>query len=429
MKKVISFLGIILLALMPLGCVRKEQAPVVHLAQFLTDPILIAKLSGVVKDIQKRHPEFRIQLDNIPYNEYQQKIMTQMAGGDAPDVIFVEANNFVDLYLRGAFEDLTPYCQKDGIDLKGYYPGVLHRFSPGDKVYAIPQDTAPSGLIFYNRKFFRDAGVPYPQDNWTWPEPFLSICQKLTQKDSAGRITRWAFCDAYSTQYENFLFGNGANYVDNTDHPTRLTLDTPQALEAIQFRWALIKQYHVSPDPSQLQTFSMAEGQMNMFLQGQVAMLTSGIWQTPRFLEKKDLDFDVVEFPHGPSGTKGWGTGGSGYALSKTSKYKDQAWQVIKEITSADSLSQMTQTGMIQPAQMALAQSDVFLKAPGADHKSILLEMPNYSYYQPFMANWPEIFYGVLTPALDQVWMGTKTPEQVVPDVTRKVNQKYFSNK
>ena len=263
MKKVISFLGVVLLALMPLGC-GKKQVPVVHLSQFLTDPILVAKLSAVVKGIQSRHPEFRIELDNIPYNEYQQKIVTQMAGGDPPDVVFVEANNFVDLYLRGVFEDLTPYCQKDGIDLKGYYPGVVHRFSPGGKIYAIPQDTAPSGLIFYNRKYFKDAGLAYPQDDWTWPEPFLSICQKLVQRDAAGRVTHWAFADAYSTQYENFLFGNGSNYVDDTDHPTRLILDQPKAMEAIEFRWALIQQYHVSPDPSQLQTFSMAEGQMDM---------------------------------------------------------------------------------------------------------------------------------------------------------------------
>jgi multiple sugar transport system substrate-binding protein len=409
------------------GCGKPSNT--IHLAQFLTDPILIAKLQNVVKDIENRHPGLHIEVDNIPYNEYQQKITTQLAGGNAPDVIFVEVNNFVDLYLRGALEDLTPYCQKDGVDINAYYPGVAHRFSPDGKIYAIPQDTAPSGLIYYNRKFFRDAGLDYPTDDWTWPEPFLTDCQKLVQKDAQGHITRFAFADAYSTQYENFVFGNGGDYVDNTDHPTRLTLDDPKALEAITFRWALIQKYHVSPDPSQIQTASLANGQMDMFLNGQVAMLCSGIWQTPRFMEKTDLDFDVVEFPHGPQGGKGWGTGGSGYALSKSSKNKDLAWLVIKEMTSAASVSQMTQTGMLQPALMSLANSDVFLKAPGAAHKAILLEMPKYSHYQPMLSNWNEIFFGELTPALDQCWLGTKTPDQVIPAITKSINEKYFSKK
>src|SRR5580692_10984566 len=116
------------------GCGKKDTNTV-HLAQFLTDPVLIEKLHLVVADIESRHPGLHIEIDNIPYNEYQQKVTTQLAGGNAPDVVYVEVNNFVDLYLRDVFEDLTPYVQKDGVDLKGYYPGVLDRFSPGGKVY------------------------------------------------------------------------------------------------------------------------------------------------------------------------------------------------------------------------------------------------------------------------------------------------------
>jgi hypothetical protein len=57
------------------------------------------------------------------------------------------------------------------------------------------------------------------------------------------------------------------------------------------------------------------------------------------------------------------------------------------------------------------------------------LEMPKYSHYQPFMSNWNEIFYGVLTPAFDPMWLGTKTPDQVIPAVVKSINEKYFSKK
>ncbi|HVZ80778.1 MAG TPA: sugar ABC transporter substrate-binding protein [bacterium] len=425
MKKTTVVLWAVLSAVLLAGC-SKNNGQTVRLAQFLTDPVLIEKMTRVVHDIEARHPGLHIQVDNIPYNEYQQKITTQLAAGNAPDVIFVEVNNFVDLYLRGVFEDLTPYCQKDGVDLKGYYEGLVRRFSPDGKTYVLPQDTAPSGLVFYNKKLFREAGLDYPTAKWSWPEPFLTICKKLTKTDAAGNVTRWAFTDAYSTQYDNFLYSNGSNYVDDEAHPTRLILDDPKAIEAITFRWALIQKHHVSPDPSQIQTISPAAGQMDMFLNGRVAMLCSGIWQTPRFLEKKDLDFDVVEFPRGPQGIQGWGTGGSGYAVSKSSKNKDLAWLVAKEMTTAASLTQMTQTGMMQPALKSLAESDIFLKAPGAEHKAILLKMPAHAHYQPFLASWPEIFYGTLTPALDSVWMSQTGPADVLPGLTKKINEKYF---
>lgn len=157
--------------------------------------------------------------------------------------------------------------------------------------------------------------------------------------------------------------------------------------------------------------------------------MDSGIWHTPQLLKTKDLRFDVVEFPKGPTGLRAWGTGGSGYAICKNSKNKELAWKVIKELTSETSLTRLAATGMIQPALISLAGSDVFAKAPGPEHKGILLDMPKDSIYEPFIANWGEIFYGTLGPAMDPVWLGEKTPEQVLPEVTKRINQKFFKAK
>ncbi|HEY5039699.1 MAG TPA: sugar ABC transporter substrate-binding protein [bacterium] len=423
MKRIFGFF--IIAAVLGLGCSR-ESGTTVRVAQFTTDPNLIKIISEAAQGIEKRHPGLRVQLVNIPYNNYIEKITTQFAANNVPDVVYVEVNNFVDLYLRGAFMDLTPYCQKDALDLTGYYPGVLGRFSPGGRVYAIPQDTAPSGLVYYNKKFFQEAGLPFPTNKWKWPEPFLSICQKLVKKNATGKVVRWAYSDPYAIQFDSFMLSNGGNWVDDTDHPTRLTMDSPQALEAARFRWEMIHKYHVSPDPSEIQTFNFSAGAEDMFMNGKIAMMASGIWHTPKFLKAKDLDFDVVEFPAGPKGLKGWSSGGSGYAMSKDSKNKDLAWMVIKEMTSEATLTQLAATGMIQPALKKLADSDVFLKAPGAAHKKILLAMPQYSHYQPFVGNWNEILYGALTPALDPVWIGSKTPEEVLPEVTKRINEKFF---
>jgi ABC-type glycerol-3-phosphate transport system substrate-binding protein len=141
------------------------------------------------------------------------------------------------------------------------------------------------------------------------------------------------------------------------------------------------------------------------------------------------LEFDVAEFPMSPAGKKGWSTGGSGFAMCKAGKHKELAWKVIKALTSADSLSKMAATGFIQPALMTLSKSNVFLKSPGPAHKSILLEMPKYSHYSPFMANWGEITAGALGPVMDPVWLGTKTPEEVLPVICKTINEKYFQKK
>jgi multiple sugar transport system substrate-binding protein len=416
----------VLLCVLNFSCFRPKDTGVIRVANFLTDPVLIQILQQTLTDLEKDNPGLKIQLETTPYTDYQQKIATQIAGGIAPDILYVEVNNFVDLYLRNALEDLTPYVQKDKFDLGDYYPTVLQRFTQGGGLYALPQDTAPTGLVYYNRAVFREAGVPYPKDDWNWPEDFLAVCQKLVKRDATGKIIRWAYCDAYPVQYTSFLYSSGADFVDDPLHPTRLALDSPEAMRAIQFRWDLIHKYHVSPSTTEIQAFSFGSGVEQMLVNGSIAMMDSGIWHTPQLLKAKTLDFDVAMFPKGPAGKRGWGMGGSGYAICKASKNKEAAWKVLQALVGVTNLTRLTQAGMIQPALMKLSHSDVFLKAPGAAHKEILLDMPANGHYTPMLANWNEIFYGNLGPALDPVWMGTKTPAQVIPEITKRINDTFF---
>ena len=412
------------LLIVSVGCKAKDDA--VRVAVFTSDVETIKILNAAMRQIESRHPGLKIVLANIPYGDFQNKITTMMAAGNAPDIVSTEANNFVDLYLRGAFEDLTDYAKRDGIDPKSYYPTIMKHYSPGGKIYALPTDIAPFGLVYYNKKVFDEVGLPYPTSKWKWPESFLSICEKLVKKDASGKIIRWAWADPYGTDANSFMLSNGGYFTDSEENPTRLALDSPQCLEAFRFRWDMIYTYHVSPMPSQIQAFSFGPGAETMFTNGLIAMMPSGIWHTPNFLQHKDLSFDVVEFPWGPHHTRGWGTGGSGYAMTKGSKKKEQAWIVMKELAGEAIEAQVAATGLVQPSLIQVAKSDVFLKSPGPAHKSILLDMPQEAHFGPFIRNWNEIWYGQVSPAMDSVWLGEKTPEQVLPKLVKELNKKYF---
>lgn len=427
MRKLLQLLSVaVLVSIGCGGCVRGPRP--VQVAVYTSDPATLKILNDALRAIESRHPGLKIELVNIPYNNFQDKISTMMAGGDAPDVISVEVNNFVELSLRGALLDLTTYFQRDGMKEKDYYPTVFNRFSPGGKIYALPSDLAPFGLVYYNKKLFDEAGLPYPTSKWSWPEPFLSICQKLVKKDANGRIIQWAWGDPYNIQADNFMIDDGGYYMDSETNPTRLTLDSPQALESYDFRWDLIWKYHVSPQPAQIQAFNFGPGAETLFANGQIAMMPSGIWHTPNFLTHKDLSFDVVEFPWGPHHTRGWGCGGAGYGIWSGCKNKELAWIVLKELVGEETESRLAQTGLIQPALIKVAHSDAFLKSPGPAHKSILLDMPKDAHFGPFVKNWNEVWYSEVGPALDKCWFGgEKKPSEILPKLTAEINRKYFS--
>jgi multiple sugar transport system substrate-binding protein len=307
------------------------------------------------------------------------------------------------------------------------YPGVLKRFSPEGHLSVLPQDTAPMGLVYYNKKLFREAGVPYPKAGWSWPEPFLSTCKKLVKRDAAGKTVQWAYCESYVTNCTNFLWTEGGLLVDDTDKPTRLTLDSPECLKGYRFYWDMMHKLGVTPSPSNLQGFGVNDSVESMFLNGKLAMMTTGLWQVPKFLAQPGLEFDVVPFPKGPTGIKAWGTGGSGFAVAKSCRNKGLAWDLAKTLCSDEVVSQLASTGWIMPAKKSLAKSDAFLKSPGPAGKAYLPDMPEFSRYEPFLKTWTEMYYGQVYPALDPVWNGDKTPEQTLPDVTAAVNRKYFA--
>src|SRR5258708_4438120 len=276
MKKFLALVGLFLLAALPMGCSKSDENTI-RVADFLTDPVLIQIINDTLYDIEKQNPGLKIKLETTPYNDYQQKVTTQMSAGNAPDILFVEVNNFVDLYLRGVLEDLDPYVTKDQMDLKPYYASVVHRFSPNGHLFAVPQDTAPMGVMYYNKKIFDEAGVPYPTGKWSWPEPFLSICQKLIKKDATGKQVRWAYTEANPINIENFVFSAGGNWVNDTDHPTPFTVDMPEGMAAAEFRNDMINKYHVSPSIPEMQAFKYGMGVENMFIDVKIAMMSSGI--------------------------------------------------------------------------------------------------------------------------------------------------------
>ena len=367
-------------------------------------------LVNMVAAFEKKNPTIKVDLQRIPFSEYVTKLLTQVAAGMAPDVIFVEVGNFTDLFLRDALESLNPFIQADQYNLSVYYPEVVDRFTVSGQTYVIPRDTAPICVIYYNKKAFDEAKIPYPTDDWDWAQ-FLAVCQKLVKKDAAGKVTRWAFIDDW-TMIDPWIYSAGARWVDDVKKPTKWTLaDDNRFVQGIQFRANLMHKWKVMPAPSSLTSMG-GMGSSDLFMNGTVAMFLSGIWKTPRFREIKNFDWDIVMFPRGNTGVRAFSTGGSGYGILKSSKHKKESWALVKYISGEEGAKQLAATGLAQPAIMSVAQSALFLDGQKPLNKKMLLDAVRYVKYPPMAKNAAEIANGIVVPQLDRFWSGTATAEQ-----------------
>ena len=384
---------------------------------FWGSPEEIDIITHSIQDWQAAHPTIKIVFEHTPYSGYDSKILTRIAGGAAPDIIATEVDYFVTFASKNVLEDLTPYLEGDtSFSKSDFFPAILDRFTFNGRLLAVPRDVAPFACVFYNKDLFDQAGLPYPKDDWTWDD-LLRMARQLTKKDASGRITQYGF---YGWAWQDFVYGNGGALADNVKKPTRTLIDDPRSVEGLQFYADLINLYQVMPTPVALANLGM--GVDLMFSSGRLAMFLSGIWETPG-LRNYNFKWDVAMFPKNPKGARAFGSGGSGYAVLKSSPHKKEAWEVIKALTGAGGQEQLAKRGLAQPSRIAVAEGENWAKDPAPPaNKKMVNEAVQYIVFSPFHPHWREIEEKYLTPQLDLVFNGKKTAAEAAKEVAPRIN-------
>ncbi len=395
-----------------------SNKPIEIRVAFWGSPDEINITTEIINRWQKIHPDIIVKLEHTPYRGYADKLLTRIAGRAAPDIICTEVDLFVTFQSKNVLLDLTPYVGGDPeFDFKDFYPQIISRFTVDNKLYAVPRDTAPFACVYYNKKLFDEAKVPYPTDDWDMND-MLDKAKKLTKVDKDGRATQYGF---YAWAWMNFVYSFGGSLVDDVKNPKTCTLNSRESEEGLQFYSDMINKYKVQPSVTVMTNLAM--GVQGMFMTGRLAMFSSGIWETPGLRKIQDFDWDVVMFPKGPTGKRGFGTGGSGYCILKESRHPREAFEVIKALAGKEAQMALAETGLAQPAMMSIAMSSLWANDGKIPYNKKMLDSAmKYVIYDPFTPAWREAKEMYVIPELDLLFGGKKTAQSAVAAFINKVN-------
>ncbi len=369
-------------------------------------------LIGLIAEFQERNPGVQVVLNRIGFSKYVQTNLEETAAGIGPDVIFTEMGNFPYFHDAGVLEPLNAYAKADKLDLGDYYREMVDFFSVRGETFAIPRDAGPVCAVYYNKAAFREAGVPFPRDDWDWGE-FLEAAKKLTTVTPRGKVLRWGVVEQWMMPAA-WVYSVGGSYVDNPKHPTRWTFATDSLTAAgVKFRADLINIHKVMPSPT---VEREVEGTQTwyMFVNGTAAMYISGIWKTAYFRETvKDFPWDVTLMPQGTGGQRRFAMGGSAYGVSKSSKNKKLAWKLVRFLTGEEGLGKLAATGVAHPARVKVAESPDFLDGKDPQNKKVMLGTIPYGRIPPMCLNWQEAQV-MINAELEDVWRGKATVEEAM---------------
>lgn len=321
-----------------------------------------ALLIPLINDFEKQNPEIKVEFLHIPQN-YFQKLHLLFASNLAPDVVFLN-NYYAPKYVKaGVLEDLSPYIKKDE-----FFKKALDCFTFDGKIYAIPRDVSDL-VIYYNKDLFRKNNVPFPKPDWTMEE-YKKTAIKLSKDTNNDGLN-----DVWGTSFETdvifwlpYLMSSGASVL--SEDGKRITINEPAATDAIQKYADLANKFNAAPQKSQSASLTMAQ----LFLQEKIAMHLSGRWLVPKYREEAKFDWDIVSFPKGTAGSV-VNIDASGYALSKSSKHKNEALKFLSYISSKQSLDTLTKSGLIVPARKESAYSKNFLSAEKPESAKVFLDI------------------------------------------------------
>lgn len=278
----------------------------------------------IIQKYQATHPNVTINLESVPDN-YGQKLLTQIASGTAPDIMQI-GDGDVPMYVsKGALLDLTPYLSgPTGLDAGIFFPTVAEVGKVGGKTYLLTKDYS-NLAVYYNKKLFDAAKVPYPKDGWTWDD-MLSAARVLTRAEG-GKLVQWGIDlpGNWIRGFQPFVFQNGGELVAADGKKYVSVLDSKATVDAVQFYVNLYRKDKVAPTPADKDSFKGVD----LFGAGKVAMAMTGRWPMQGYEKNPNIALGVVGLPKGPAGRANvlcW----AGFGLSAKTTHPKEAWDFLK---------------------------------------------------------------------------------------------------
>lgn len=395
MYRLQTFTAVFLVAVL-FGAVAVSAEEVTLTIALRSGASTVAVYREILDEFEALNPGIKIAIENMSSTVFNERILLQIAGGIPPDLLYIHYTFFPELASQGFLLPLDDRIGTEGYGIDDFFPPTLEQLTWDGQLSALPRETS-SAAIFYNQDMFDRSGVAYPGDHWTYDD-MLTIARRLT-RDTAGTgaIDQWGLHAPIAWYLRaNIISAFGGRVL--TPEANTFALHEPAGATAVQWIADLIHTHGVATTNAD---FSHASGRS--------AMEMVNFWHIPPNQDNA-FNWDAAMLPAGPNGIQvRTATGGIGI-LSGT-QYPEEAWQVLKHLSSRESQIKFSGATVI-PARRSAAMTPEFLAGVPAN-RAAFIEGMQYG----FVDNVPLAVNDAMDAALSSVWSGSKPATAALEEV------------
>jgi ABC-type glycerol-3-phosphate transport system substrate-binding protein len=351
-----GWLALGLCALLLMGCsVLASPTPEPVTINFAFPAQLSRYYDELIQTYNEEHPFLTIQRKTArspgTWNSFFQN-------GEVDVFVFLSEDDlFATLYEQDQILNLSPLTQADDtIDLDDFYSSLLEPYTIEGSLWAIPGG-ANLSVVYYNKDIFDSNNTAYPEPGWTWDD-----------LQAAAMSVRDPDADIYGLTAQPFsaipfVYQHGGKIVDDWRRPTRLAVDDPLTVEAIEWYAGLIHDHDVMPSPREAERGFGNEGNAGYIFWRQKTGMYIGFYsdrggETWGRGARWQMNWGMVPLPRdAQASTLGFVLA---YAASADTQHPQACWEWLTYLSQSP-------PPFVIPARRSLAESSDFEQQVGTE--------------------------------------------------------------
>ena len=241
-----------------------EPTPIVNALGECDDPLVLwhgltgtdgAVFAVMLEDFVAANPDVCLNAEGYAWDTFFQKYPTAVAAGSPPDMVIFHAAEVNQMAAQGLMMPMEELMYSDGtMNKDDFNPAVINAITYNGDTMAVPFDDH-GWLLWYNRQLIEDAGLDpdnLPQNG----DEFIEWAQMLTTDVNGLHPNEEGFdpenVDVWAMEFTwprytipTTLWQFGASVMN--EDATQATLNSPEAIAAVQYWHDLMYKYHVAP--------------------------------------------------------------------------------------------------------------------------------------------------------------------------------------
>lgn len=371
---------------------------------FSATPDHLQELDKIVAAFEEQHPNIKVQVVPVAYNDYFTKLQAAITGSTPPDTFELNYENFVTYAKKGVLLDLTSRATADKLDTI-LAPKAYQAFNYNGQQLGLVE-TFSTVVLFYNKDLFDKAGLAYPDETWTW-EDELEAARKLT--DPAAGV--WgSYQPVQFNEFYKVAAQNGGKIIDGD----KVVINSPENVEALQYLVDRILKEKIQPTEAEM----AGQGASDLFMAGKLAMVHTGIWMFSNF---KDAPFNWDIAPEPGNKQKAAHFFANAVVVSKNTQHPDEAYEWAKFLaTSPEAAKIRVDSNWEVPAVADTSLVESYLKQTPPAHRQVVFDALEYPVVPPVLDQW-EQETDVINRQLEAAMLGKISPAEALANAQKEL--------